>query len=310
MVANEYLEGIEGRNIEEHGGDDVSSGWEDKFMEDLLVSDMSYDDPIYVEDNAAKDKEMPEEPMSGEIEIQVGDEEPLIFDLPSIPGADNQDPFDIQVDEEEDVQVTEEDPMKWTLATFPKFLMKMLSAVPRHSGRDIVGVERAIAYMQFLEKEISKAVKMDIHGALPIDELERAKENIFEGVERLQDRLEKLMKSKYPKRKGPGTKKKSEEDPSLVKNAKAGKFIVSVPLFISAVARTCINSMVSAGKDIEDCFEQISKEYELTKREQAEVMQLLADMNFPMRRPRMTPLDKEIDTTSTDNLDYMSNYPG
>ena len=75
------------------------------------------------------------------------------------------------------------------------------------------------------------------------------------------------------------------------------------------MARTCINSMVSAGKDIEDCFGTIVKKYDLSNREQAELFQLLADMGYSIRRPRGHLLNEEIDYTSEDNLDWSPNYP-
>jgi hypothetical protein len=68
--------------------------------------------------------------------------------------------------------------------------------------------------------------------------------------------------------------------------------------------------MVSAGKDIEDVFDNLAKKYELTPREEMETMQLLADMGYPMRRPRGYHRDEEIDYTSTDNFDWQANYPG
>ena len=89
-----------------------------------------------------------------------------------------------------------------------------------------------------------------------------------------------------------------------------GGIIVTVPLLISSIARTCINSMVSAGKDIEDVFDKLAKKYDLTSREEMETMQLLADMGYPMRRPRGYLRDEEIDTTSVDNFDWNANYPG
>jgi hypothetical protein len=256
----------------------------------------------------------------GVVSIQVDGDEPITeeftFELPKIPGGEFQEeidePAEILVEEPEDVIEVEQDPWKWTLGGFLNWLQSMMTNIPGHSGRDTVGIERAIAYMEALDREISRACRSDLKGELPINLLAKARDNINDGIERLNERLEEIKSTKYPKRKGKGKGKgkKAESEEGLVKEAqKAAKFTVVVPLFISSMARTCINSMVSAGKDIEDCFFKIVKSYDLTKREQAELVQLLSDMGYPMRRPRGHDLDEEIDYTSTDNLDWSAQYP-
>ena len=85
---------------------------------------------------------------------------------------------------------------------------------------------------------------------------------------------------------------------------------VTVPLLISRIARVCINGMVSAGHDIEDLYARQVKFYKLSDREQAEVMQLLFDMGYPMRQDRGFMPDQEFDPGSSDNMDYAANYRG
>jgi hypothetical protein len=53
-----------------------------------------------------------------------------------------------------------------------------------------------------------------------------------------------------------------------------------VPLLISRLARVCINGTVSAGHNIKQMFECQVAEYELTKREQTELSQLLSDNGY------------------------------
>jgi len=81
-------------------------------------------------------------------------------------------------------------------------------------------------------------------------------------------------------------------------------------LLISSLARVCINSMVSAGHDLEDEYAKQIKEYKLDKREQRELGQLLEDMGYPLRIDRGVPPGTEIDTTRSDNSDWAANYPG
>jgi len=238
------------------------------------------------------------------------------FTLPMVPGGDDQSAFEpsiIEVEDQEDIEV-ESDPWRWSVSNFLPWLQGMLNNIPRHTGRDSSGLERAISYLEALDKEISKAVRMDLKNQIAIDAVEQAREEIHKGLERLYDRYEKVMANRYPKRKGKAKKKKADFDgEGLTKEAgtdRVNGISVTVPLLISGIVRTCINSMVSAGKDIEDCFEGLSKKYNLTNREIFESFQLFSDMGYSIRRPRGYDLDEEIDTSSTDNNDIMAQYPG
>lgn len=254
--------------------------------------------------------------VNGEVTIEVSDgdavHEEFSFTLPKVPGGDNQDdieePAEIEVEEPTDVEVSD-DPRKWTIPTFMAWLQKMMTNVPRHTGKDVVGCERAIAHLEYLKRECSKAARSDLDGVLDIDLLEKARDSLEQGIESLQDRIEKIESSKRPGKK----KKKAEDQAGLVKEAQKATHIngitIAVPLFISSLARSCINGMVSAGHDIEDIFVKLSKEYSLTKREKLELIQLLSDMNYPVRRDLGMPLDQPIDTTSTDNVNWSANYP-
>ena len=250
--------------------------------------------------------------------FQVGDEPPqrFSFELPPVPGGEYQDeieePAEIEVAEEDEIEIVD-DPWSWQVGSFLNWLSSRMSSVPQHSGRDSVGIERAMAYLEAIDREISKAVRSDINGEIDISAVEKARDELYKGLENLQSRLEKIQSTKHPKRKRKG-KKKAEEDSDMVKEAQkathVGGIIVTVPLLISSIARTCVNSMVSAGKDIEDVFDKLAEKYDLTPREEMETMQLLADMGYHMRRPRGYKRDEEIDYTSTDNFDWQANYPG
>ena len=263
-------------------------------------------------------------PNNEEIMLELegpSDNEEIIFVIPNIPGAD--DDSDIVVDEpeslevgSEDVEVEEKDPWDWHsggLNGFLGWLAHMIESVPRHTGRDTTGLEKAIAYFEALDKEITKAMRQDYRNEIDSAKAEEARAQIEQGLERLVDRLEKVRTSKY-KRHAKKSKKAESTQDLLIKEAQkhthVGGIIVTVPLLISRIARICINGMVSAGHDIEDMFSKLSKKYDLTNREQAEVMQLLADMGYPVRRDRGYDLDEEVHTTSSDNFDWMANYPG
>lgn len=260
----------------------------------------------------------PEEEDGAILQIEeIDDDRPVqafTFSMPLIPGSDLEegDIDELSVDEpEEEVEVEERDQWDWAgvgLTQFMGWLQGMLGAIPPHSGNDISGVERALAYLEALDRIISKAVRSDLKNELDIQQIELARHAIRDGINRLQDRYERLMAG--TKR----NKKKAEMQESLVKEAQkitgVGHVVVTVPLLISRIARVCINGMVSAGHDIEDMFDRQAKTYNLDKREQAELLQLLEDMGYSMRRDRGFLRDEQIDTTRSDNFDWAANYPG
>lgn len=243
----------------------------------------------------------------------------VIGDLPGAPDhtPDPQAPV-IEVSEEDskddENEAKSKKPEKWDWASkgatgFVTWVKERLDDVPKHSGYDTAGLERAISYMDKLDNEISRAMRMDLDGELDANKVEEVRAKIEDGISRLQERIEKVKSSKKKPKK-----KKAELDPSLVKEAQkitgVSGIVVTVPLLISRVARVCINGMVSAGHDIEDMFERQVKKYKLNDREQAEVMQLLADMGYALRRDRGYLADEGTDPASSDNFDWAANYKG
>ena len=273
---------------------------------------MMADDYLALEDKELQDLLMG----SGQVSIQVGEDEPqeqeFDFVLPLVPGGDNQDPIEVEpeikVEEpEEDLTETPKGPWEWTLPTFMSWLQDKMTNMPRHSGRDTAGLERVIAYMRQANKQISRAVQNDFDGTLDIKLVEKARDELLRGIERCEERLEALNSTKSKKK----SKKSETERSEIIKEAsKSARFLVVVPLFISGLGRILINAMVSNGKDIEDTFEYLSKKFDLTRREEFELMQLLSDMGYAMRRDRGLFRDEPFDATSEDNPELMANYPG
>lgn len=194
---------------------------------------------------------------------------------------------------------------------FVAWVKERCADVPKHSGFDSAGLERACAYLERLDNEISKAMRLDLDGELDANKVEEVRAKIDDGIARLQARLDKVKKTKKSNRK-----KKSEfdSDGALVKEAQkitgVGGVFITADLLISGIARVCINGTVSAGHDIEDLFERQVEKFSLNKREQAQVMWLLADMGYPIRRDRGFMPDEDVDPTSSDNMDWAANYKG
>lgn len=257
-----------------------------------------------------------------ELEVHEPDNCEIVID--ELPGAGRLDPeleAALEVKEEEpkkedknELKQSKKPMSKWDLDVsdadnFVASIKSVLDSVPKHSGYDTSGCERAVSYLDKLDTEISKAMRNDIDGKLDADKVEKIRAEIDNGKERLHARLDKLKKSKSTKR----TKKSEEEQAAFIKTAQKAPTIVgivmSVPYLIGKIARVCINSMVSSGHDLEVVFDEQVKKYKLDDREQAELMMLLEDMGVPMRRDRGYLRDEEAVLTDG-KFDWVSNYQG
>ena len=252
--------------------------------------------------------------------IELHDEEPkvLSFALPSLPGSEMSMPLELSFDEPGNDEAQEEmhkqeakkDPWKSEPDSIMEWIKERFANIPKHDGKSTLGIERAIAYLKRLNSEISRCISSDLDGKVDISALESARKEIIDGIERLEAACDKLHESNYKRKKKANVE---IDENGLLKTAKQtaiNGIMITVPLLISTIARTAINSMVSAGKDIERVAAQLCTEYELSHREKTELYQLLADMGYAVNnRPRGFPDNKSFDMTDVDNLDYLANYP-
>ena len=322
----QYDQELEGFNVPVPPKDTLQRGTDAEKMPVMPSTNLAEPLPTFApepiemaeaDDGITVDEDPPMADVSGEIVIEVEDEEPIkedfSFSLPICPGSDeNEEPSDLSVDE--DVVEMSSDPWSWGEPNnFLPWLSHIVSSVPKHSGRDVSGVERAIGHFEEVLKAFPKAMRADKSGAINIEQAEKARDEVYKGLERLYERLDKLLANKYPRYNKKKTKKSELEGNSLIKEAqkspRIGGIVVTVPLLISHIARVCINSSVSAGKDIEDTFTKLAKKFDLTNREKAETVQLLNDMGYALRS-RIYYGDEKFDSTSTDNLDFIAQYPG
>jgi hypothetical protein len=247
----------------------------------------------------------------------------IIMELPGAPpGTKDPEPV-IEVSEHEDKKDDDSDENdaklkkneKWDWSKrgptgFIAWVKERCDDVPKHSGYDTAGLERAVAYLERLDNEVSRAMRMDLDGDLDADQIEKVRAVIDNGVERLNDRLDKIKSSKKKSKK----KKADFESDDLIKEAQkitgVQGIFVTVPLLISRIARVCINGMVSAGHDIEDLFDRQVKFYKLNDREQAEVLQLLSDMGYNVRQDRGFMPNEQLEVDDVNGMDFAANYKG
>jgi hypothetical protein len=270
----------------------------------------------------ADDLEINDEPEEvAIIEVQDDAQEPdIVFMLDPVPGAPIDQEIELSVDDDGDIEVKDsdeieidEDPWDWSskgLSNFLQWLNQRLQQIPQHSGYDTTGLEKTKAYLEYLDKEISKAMRQDFKNEIDHGLAERAREQIEGALERLEERYNRVKSEKY--RRHAKKKKSSLDEFMMIKEASRGEriggIVITVPLLISRLARTCINGTGSSGHDIEDMFEKLAKEYNLDKRERAELAQLLDDMNYPVNVDRGFPPGEPVDRTRSDNYDFNANY--
>ncbi len=260
-----------------------------------------------------------------EPELQIsdnGNEQELVIELSDLPGAPEgtEDPKiestlevidEPKEEDQNDLKAKKNEKWDWESKGpdgFIVWIKERIDGVPKHSGYDSAGLERAISYMEKLDNEISRAMRLDLDGELDANKIEEVRSKIDDGLSRLHDRLDKTKKSSKTRRK-----KKADAEHPLVKEGQKitgiqGVF-VTVPLLISGIGRVCINGTISAGHDIEEIYKDQVEKYALNDREKAEVRWFLFDAGFPIRGDRGYMPDEDQDSADG-KYDYNSNYKG
>jgi len=169
------------------------------------------------------------------------------------------------------------------------------TGIPEHDGTSITGCERASNYLDRVNSQISKALKMDTEDALDPATIEGVRVQILKDIVILKNHLNRLKKMK---------KDSSANKPSKIKKEATtpGIQVVATP-FERALAGILINSVISAGRPFEDVYDFLKKKYKLEEREELALMQLVMDMGFHVFKDRGS-------MGGEDNLevDFLTNY--
>jgi hypothetical protein len=226
-----------------------------------------------------------------------------------LPGAANY--VDDEEENKEEEEPEEEVIRDWINDRDPNSFMEYIlgsypDKIPAHDGRSTLGCERAILFLTKLNKEISEALRADNDDVLDLSSLENVRVNMVKDVVKLKEHIKKLNKRL----------KKSElntdsltKDASLVKEATTPRFQLVITPWERAITGIIINSVVSAGKPLEDVYEFLKKKYKFTEREELSIQQLLMDMGQPIFKDRGTIGEKDNDG-SGDGIDFIKNYFG
>lgn len=273
----------------------------------IILSDSDNSEELSLEDSSNNEFKIVE---SEDIEI-------IITDIPGAPPG-TKDPEIVVEEDAENKQENKQPKNKWDWSYhghdhFIDWVKQMFNNVPKHSGYDSAGLERAISYLQKIDDEISRAMRNDFEGKLVAEVIESIREEIDKGLDLLEKRLEAVQE----KKKSSKNNKKSSffgEDNSLIKEGQKitgvkGVYITA-PLLISRIARICINGSVSAGHSIEEIFKSQVKEYNLDKREKAEVLELLDAMGYAIRMDCGFSAEEQPDYEEENKRDMATNFRG
>lgn len=186
--------------------------------------------------------------------------------------------------------------------------------IPAHDGRTTTGCEKAIVFLDRLNSQISRAIKDDADSILDLEKLEEIRGHIMRDVITLKDHLNNLKKkikeehSKKAFSESPKWVNGSGDSVDIVKEATTphnrGSVITITP-FQRAITGMMINAHVSAGKPMDEVYQALKEKYDITDREELEIIQICMDSGFPFFKDRGTVGEKEEDKLS---VDFMKNY--
>ena len=228
-----------------------------------------------------------------------------------VPGSDRH-----VMKEDEEEYVEKNYPDDGNLEKFHEYLAGKYEDIPRHDGESVAGCERAVVYLDKLNREISKNIREDDDHVLDIDVMSDYQQKIMRDIIVLKDHIKKL-KRKF-KETAVKEDKTAIDDSAFVKEA-AGtiKLYVCITPFTRAICGILINSVVSAGKPFDKVYDYLVGKYDITAREELAILQVLMDMGQPVFKDRGSlPIPEEAKDKSRlealeedlSGVDFITNY--
>nr|BDD46219.1 hypothetical protein 51 [bacterium] len=189
--------------------------------------------------------------------------------------------------------------------------------IPRHDGRSISGCERAYAYLNRLNSEVSEAVRKDVSHVLDMDYIEKARVNMMRDMSTLKEHMGKLKKKLKTSTSGDKTEQAlismgKEAREEIEKEATVARQQVVLTPFERAISGILINSVVSGGHPFEDVYDFLKNKYKLDDREELAILQVVMDSGFPIFKDRGTigKTPEKGKETEDHGIDFIKNYFG
>jgi len=167
-------------------------------------------------------------------------------------------------------------------SSFLAYIKRAMATVPGYSDGGVNSLKRAIAYYDALLGEMEEAVAKDAEYVdfteTHLGQLDQIDRIIVEARNTLVGKLDQS---------GNNFNRQALVNKPLVKEAKSAPLTWVVDPFLKAIVMICINAKVQGGKDIEEIYQQLKKEYNMDAREDLAVLQILTDAGYPIRHSRM-----------------------
>lgn len=253
----------------------------------------------------------------------------------ALPGTDNVFVDSADDDDHAEEEVIEKAVTSWEkdkdVSKFMEYISSMYPAkIPKHDGTSPMACDVAINFLKKLLGEISSAIKADdpFNPALPVTDLENSYKLKMMGdiivlkdhKKKLEDKISDQLSSKKMNKKASTMDSDiSPEDMEMVydnillkeamqKKAFSPKLQVVVTPFERAVAGIIINSVVAGGKPFEHVFDFLKEKYDLSKRDELAIMQIIMDSGFPIFKDRGTISSDEDDSDDNYGIEFIKNY--
>lgn len=194
--------------------------------------------------------------------------------------------------------------------------------------------ERALGQYKKLNSYVSKALREDWGGEIPIEKIDQLRQQLEQNVEALermlvahQDMKKQRKQVRRHRRAADGSTCPDcaaplwEENGSMVclacdqtglkKEAATPHFEglqYQISAFERAVVGTLINAVVAGGRDLEELFAKLEKKYKLEAREVLAVRQILSDMGYPVFKDRARMGEDEDPTDPDEPREWQAQY--
>lgn len=192
-----------------------------------------------------------------------------------------------------------ENPQSWMqtkkVEQFVQFLDEQMAKIPtiQHAQGNLSKMENAAARWKKLNNYCSEAMRSDFDGVLDVDEVDKKRQQVEYNMDVLQDAIDGLHAMKQTRRQQRRQhRRKADEDfdDTLTKEAGTPEFMgfqVNVTPFQRAIVSGMINGVVSGGRNMNELWTDVKKKYEMSPREELEILQILADMSYPEFKDRL-----------------------
>ena len=160
----------------------------------------------------------------------------------------------------------------------------MLNNIPQHDGKSVAGCNRAIEYLKTIDRQIESDIRDDVGHVIDIESIAKYQERVMRDILLLKEHIKKL---KREFKENAISKNSSDIDDNFVKEgAGTVKLYVCITPFTRAICGILINSVVSAGKPFDKVYDYLTTKYNITQREELELLQTLSDMGQPIFKDR------------------------